>query len=123
MNWYLEAMKKYAVFNGRSRRKEYWYFFLFNIIISIILRFIDVVIGSFSVEAGMGILGGIYMLAILVPWIAVMVRRLHDVNLSGWWMLLGVFPYIGAIVLLVFMTQDSNPDENQYGENPKRETV
>lgn len=123
MNWYLEAMKKYAVFNGRSRRKEYWYFFLFNIIISIILRFIDVVIGSFSVEAGMGLFGSVYILAVLVPWMAVMVRRLHDVDLSGWWMLLGVFPYIGAIVLLVFMTQDSNPDENQYGENPKREAV
>jgi uncharacterized membrane protein YhaH (DUF805 family) len=123
MNWYLEALKKYAVFNGRSRRKEYWYFFLFNIIISIVLRFIDGVIGSFSAEAGMGILGGVYTLAVLVPWMAVMVRRLHDVDLSGWWMLLGVFPFIGAIVLLVFMTQDSNPDENQYGKNPKRETA
>ncbi len=77
--------------------KEYWYFFLFNIIISIVLGFIDGVTGSFSPEAGMGLLGGIYMLAVLIPGIAVSVRRLHDTNRSGWWMLISLIPLIGAI--------------------------
>ncbi len=123
MNWYLEVLKKYAVFNGRARRKEYWYFFLFNIIISIVLAVIDGVTGSFSPEAGMGLLGGIYMLAVLIPGIAVSVRRLHDTERSGWWILIGLIPLIGAIVLIVFMVQDSKPGQNQYGANPKDATA
>lgn len=119
MNWYFQALKKYTVFNGRSRRKEYWYFVLFNTIISIVLAVIDVVTGSFSPEAGIGLLGGIYTLAVLIPGIAVAVRRLHDTGRSGWWLLIGLIPIIGAIVLLVFMVQDSNPGQNQYGPNPK----
>ena len=123
MNWYLEVLKKYAVFSGRARRKEYWYFFLFNIIISIVLAIIDRVTGSFSAEAGMGLLGGIYSLAILIPGIAVSVRRLHDTERSGWWLLIGLIPLLGAIVLIIFMVQDSNTGENQYGANPKGATV
>ena len=72
MNWYLEVLKKYAVFNGRARRKEYWYFVLFNFIINIVLSGID------SMTTGMGLLPGIYTLAVLIPSIAVLVRRLHD---------------------------------------------
>jgi uncharacterized membrane protein YhaH (DUF805 family) len=123
MNWYLEVLKKYAVFNGRARRKEYWYFLLFNIIVSIVLAVIDDVTGSFSPEAGMGLLGGIYTLAVLIPSIAVSVRRLHDTERSGWWLLIGLIPLIGAIVLIVFMVQDSKPGQNQYGANPKDATA
>jgi uncharacterized membrane protein YhaH (DUF805 family) len=123
MNWYLEVLKKYAVFNGRARRKEYWYFLLFNIIVSIVLAVIDDVTGSFSPEAGMGLLGGIYSLAVLIPSIAVSVRRLHDTERSGWWLLIGLIPLIGAIVLIVFMVQDSKPGQNQYGANPKDATA
>jgi len=123
MNWYLEALKKYAVFSGRARRKEYWYFTLFNIIISIVLAVIDGVTGSFSAETGMGLLGGIYTLAIVIPSIAVSVRRLHDTERSGWWLLIALIPLIGAIVLLVFMVQDSKPGQNQYGANPKEATA
>jgi uncharacterized membrane protein YhaH (DUF805 family) len=123
MNWYLEVLKKYAVFSGRARRKEYWFFFLFNIIISIVLAVIDGVTGSFSPEAGMGLLGGIYTLAVLIPGIAVSVRRLHDTERSGWWLLIALVPLIGAIVLLVFMVQDSKPGQNQYGANPKEATA
>ena len=122
MNWYLEVLKKYAVFSGRARRKEYWFFVLFNIIISIVLAVIDGVTGSFSPEAGMGLLGGIYTLAVLIPGIAVSVRRLHDTERSGWWLLIALVPLIGAIVLLVFMVQDSKPGQNQYGANPKEAT-
>ncbi|MDY0250058.1 MAG: DUF805 domain-containing protein [Pseudomonas sp.] len=119
MNWYIEVLKKYAVFNGRARRKEYWFFILFNLIISIVLGVIDGVIGSVSAEAGIGLLGGIYSLAVLLPGLAVSVRRLHDTNRSGWWLLIGLIPLIGAIVLIVFLASDSKPEENQYGANPK----
>ena len=123
MHWYLDVLKKYAVFNGRARRKEYWFFSLFNLIIIIVLGVIDGMTGSYSASAGMGLLGGIYMLAVLVPAIAVGIRRLHDTNRSGWWLLIVFVPLIGAIVLLVFMVLDSSPGENQYGANPKEATT
>ncbi len=123
MNWYLEVLKKYAVFSGRTRRKEYWYFGLFNIIFMIVLAVIDGATGSFSAAAGMGMFSGIYSLAVLIPGIAVLVRRLHDTDRSGWWLLIGLIPFIGAIVLLIFTVQDSNPGENQYGPNPKGATA
>jgi uncharacterized membrane protein YhaH (DUF805 family) len=123
MNWYIEVLKKYAIFNGRARRKEYWYYYLFYILIYIVLIIIDVVAGTFSAEAGMGLLSGIYALATLIPSIAVGVRRLHDTNRSGWWLLIGLIPIIGAIVLIVFLASDSKPEENQYGPNPKAATA
>lgn len=119
MNWYLDVLKQYAVFNGRSRRKEYWFFVLFNLIASIVLSVVDSVIGTFSAESGIGLLSGLYSLAVLVPAIAVSIRRLHDTNRSGWWLLISFIPLIGAIVLIVFLAQDSNPGDNQYGPNPK----
>lgn len=123
MNWYIGVLKKYAVFNGRARRKEYWYFFLFNIIITLVLAGIDSVTGSFSTAVGMGLLGGIYSLAVLIPGIAVSVRRLHDTDRSGWWLLISLVPLAGPIVLLVFVVQDSTPGENRYGSNPKSAAV
>jgi uncharacterized membrane protein YhaH (DUF805 family) len=122
MNWYFGVLKKYAVFSGRARRKEYWYFVLFNILIAIVLGIIDGVIGS-STNTGMGLLGGIYTLAVLIPSIAVSVRRLHDTNRSGWWLFIGFVPLIGAIILLVFMVQDSQAGKNRYGSNPKAATA
>ena len=119
MVWYFEVLKKYAVFSGRSRRKEYWFFVLFNIIVSIILGVIDGVTGTLDPESGMGLLGLIYTLAILIPALAVSVRRLHDTGRSGWWLLILLIPLIGTIVILIFMVQDSKPEENQYGPNPK----
>ncbi|MFV8569865.1 DUF805 domain-containing protein [Marinobacter sp. SBS5] len=119
MNWYLEVLKKYAVFSGRARRKEYWFFILFNIIISLVLGVIDGFTGSYSEAAGLGLLGGIYSLAVLIPGIAVTVRRLHDTGRSGWWFLIVLVPVIGALALLVFMVLDSKPGQNQYGSNPK----
>lgn len=113
MNWYLDVLKKYAVFNGRARRKEYWMFFLFNIIIAVVLGIIEGIVG------GPGVLGALYGLAVLLPSIGVSIRRLHDTDRSGWWLLIGLVPLIGAIVLLVFFVQDSQAAENQYGPNPK----
>ena len=119
MNWYLEVLKKYAVFSGRARRKEYWMFFLFNLIITLVLALIDSLMGTFSPQAGLGLLSGLYSLAVLIPSIAVTVRRLHDTGRSGWWILIGLIPFIGGIVLLIFMVLDSEPGANQYGPNPK----
>lgn len=123
MNWYLEVLRKYAVFGGRARRKEYWMFFLFNLIISFLLGVFDGVMGTFSPEAGLGLLGGLYSLAVLIPSIAVTIRRLHDTGRTGWWFLIIFIPLIGAIVLLVFMVLDSEQGSNAYGPNPKAETA
>ena len=105
MEYYIGVLKKYAVFEGRARRKEYWMFVLFNVIISLVLGFV----------AGMiklPILGTLYSLAVMVPSIAVGVRRMHDTDHSGWWLLL-------PIVNLVFACTDSTPGPNRFGENPK----
>ena len=123
MNWYLDVLKnKYAMFNGRARRKEYWFFVLFNILASIALGIVDGITGTFNDEMGVGLLGGIYWLAVLIPAIAVAVRRLHDTGRTGWWLLLCLIPVIGGLVLLIFMVFDSEPGDNQYGPNPKLES-
>ena len=123
MIWYLKALTNYTEFGGRARRKEYWFFILFNILISIAFTIIDGVTGLYSIETGVGLFSGIYSLAILVPSIAVGVRRLHDTNRSGWWLLISFIPLIGAIILIVFLASDSNSEENQYGPNPKAATA
>ena len=93
VNWYIQVLKNYAVFSGRARRREYWMFFLFNLIIAIILGIIEGVI-FFDPESSRSILGTLYGLAILIPSLAVGVRRLHDTGRSGWWMLIGLIPII-----------------------------
>ncbi len=123
MFWYILVLKKYAVFSGRSSRKEFWYFSLFNFLIAIVLAVADVMTGTFDAEIGIGLLGGIYAIAVLIPIIAVSVRRLHDTDRSGWLCLISLIPLIGAIVLIVFWAQDSQPGENQYGSNPKDAAV
>jgi uncharacterized membrane protein YhaH (DUF805 family) len=119
MNWYLDVLKKYAVFSGRARRKEYWMFVLFNLIVAFVLGIVDNMLGTVSQPYGVGTLGALYSLAVLLPSIGVGVRRLHDTNRSGWWLLIGLIPVIGWIVLLVFFVQDSTPGENRFGPNPK----
>jgi uncharacterized membrane protein YhaH (DUF805 family) len=113
MKWYLEVLKKYAVFAGRARRTEYWMFTLFSFIIVIALSAIEGMLGS------PGIVSGLYSLAVLIPCLAVTVRRLHDTNRSGWWIFISLIPLVGAIVLLVFLVSDSTPGDNTYGPNPK----
>ena len=117
MNWYLEVLKKYAVFDGRARRSEYWYFTLINIGVVLVLAVLDAMIRKVT-GINIGILGTIYGLGVLLPAIGVSIRRLHDTNRSGWWLLLALVPLVG-IVLLVFMAQDSEPAPNLYGQNPK----
>jgi len=118
MNWYLAVLRKYAEFSGRARRREYWLFALFNLLITIALAFVDMAAGLMH-ETGYGLLSGLYSLAVLIPSIAVSVRRLHDTGRSGWWLLIALVPIVGVIVLLVFMLLDSQPGDNGYGPNPK----
>ena len=119
MNWYMGVLKNYVGFSGRARRKEYWMFTLFNLIILIVLSIVDRFTGTLNPSAGIGLLSGIYSLAVILPSIAVAVRRLHDTSRTGWWMLLVFVPFVGGLILLVFMLLDSTPGENQYGPNPK----
>jgi uncharacterized membrane protein YhaH (DUF805 family) len=121
VNWYLEVLKKYTVFTGRARRKEYWFFVLFNVLILVLLVMVDGLIGTLNEEAGIGLFSGLYSLAVLIPGIAVLVRRLHDIDRTGWWALIGLVPFVGGIVLLVLAALDSTPGENRFGPNPKLE--
>lgn len=118
MNWYLEVIRKFAVFGGRARRSEYWYFVLFNIIASFVLGGIDYAAGLMNEETGLGLLGGLYSLFILLPSIGVTMRRLHDTERSGWWIWISLIPLIGAIVLIVFLAQAGQVGSNKYGDDP-----
>ena len=101
MRYYMDVLKKYAVFSGRARRKEFWMFYLFNALISLVLLLIALVAGN----AGTA-LSGLYGLAVLVPGLAVTWRRLHDTDRSGWWLLIDLVPYACAIILIVFLALD-----------------
>ena len=118
MNWYIDAWKNYFTFTGRSRRKAYWMFVLFNIIAAILANILDNVLGLIG-EGGYGLISSIYGLAVFIPGLALAVRRLHDIGRTGWWMLIGLIPLVGWIVLLIFFVTDSQAGSNQYGPNPK----
>jgi uncharacterized membrane protein YhaH (DUF805 family) len=113
MEWYLKVLKNYVGFQGRARRKEYWMFALFNLIIGLVLGFVE---GMLNLSQ---VLSTIYTIAVFLPSLAVGVRRLHDTGRSGLWLLISFIPLIGLIVLLVFFCEDSKENENQYGPNPK----
>jgi len=115
MNYYLDVLKKYAEFTGRARRKEYWMFLLFNTIISYALQFVD----HFISDSPLGFLSGIYSLAVILPSLAVGIRRLHDVNKSGWYYLLLLLPIIGWIWLIILLATDGTQGPNKYGADPK----
>jgi len=133
VNWYAKVLRQYVDFQGRARRTEYWMFTLFNVIISIVLGFVDRLLGFGSVRsstaggvsfsASPGLLGTIYALAVLLPSLAVAVRRLHDTDRSGWWVLIALIPLIGAIVLLVFFVLEGTRGPNSHGQDPKAVAV
>ena len=118
IGWYFEALKKYAVFNGRARRKEYWMFALFFLIFIIVAAIIDVALGT-TTEDGAGILVTVYILAMILPGLSVSVRRLHDLGKSGWFYLINFIPFIGAIWFLVLMCTEGNRGNNNFGADPK----
>ena len=120
MNWYLAVLKKYAVFTGRARRKEYWMFILFYTIFGLVVGIIDNVAGLRLGPTPYGIISTIYSLAMFLPALAVLVRRLHDIGKSGWWMLISLIPLAGAIWLLVLVCLQGNSGTNKYGQDPKQ---
>jgi uncharacterized membrane protein YhaH (DUF805 family) len=136
MDWMLMPLRRYADFSGRSRRKEYWMFTLFILLVYAVLGILIAMGGVFSsmgdpgATPQIGMLGwigigllGIFALGIFIPALAVIVRRLHDQDKSGWFILLQFIPYIGGIVLLVFMCIDGTKGENRFGPDPKGENV
>ena len=114
----------YSNFKGRYRRSEYWFIELFLVITNVVVAVVDLALMNWDVDrfianGGGGIVGLIWILATIVPAIAVLIRRLHDTNRSGWWALIYLVPLAGAIVLLVFTVEDSNKGDNRYGASPK----
>lgn len=123
MKWYWKVLKNYAVFSGRAQRKEFWYFILFNYLtIYVFAIAADYATHGSYLKTAISILLVIYVFAVFIPGIAVYVRRLHDTGRSGWWFLIILVPF-GVFVLLVFLVEDSQADENKYGPNPKEEKI
>lgn len=108
------VFSKYATFSGRARRSEYWYFVLLTLIVSFVTGLLSEFLGRFG-----AMLTGLWELAILIPSLAVVWRRLHDIGKSGAWYFIFLVPLVGWIILLVFLCRDSQPGDNQYGPNPK----
>jgi uncharacterized membrane protein YhaH (DUF805 family) len=114
MNWYLEALGNYADFSDRARRMEYWSFTLVNFLIGFALAML-----RFRGSGFIGVIALVYSLAMIIPSLSVTVRRLHDTDRSGWWLLIALIPLIGELVLLVFMFLEGTPGPNRYGPDPK----
>lgn len=127
MEWMIMPLKRYAEFSGRSRRKEYWMFVLFQLLVMIPMAFIAILATGGSGDEGPGAFGGIvlvllgllYLGLFFIPGLAVQVRRFHDQDKSGWFILLGFIPYIGGIILLVFMCLEGTRGSNRFGPDPK----
>jgi uncharacterized membrane protein YhaH (DUF805 family) len=118
----------YSNFKGRARRSEYWFIQLFLVLTNLAVAAIDLAlmdgdVDRFIANGGGGIVRLIWILATIVPALAVIIRRLHDTSRSGWWALIGLLPFAGAIVLLVFTVEDSTKDANTYGKSPKESTA
>jgi uncharacterized membrane protein YhaH (DUF805 family) len=127
MEWMLMPLRRYAEFSGRSQRKEYWMFSL-GILIAYALLFGLLSIGLLGgkEDAGAGMFSGAFMIIIMIfvvgifiPSLAVQVRRFHDQDKSGWFILLNLIPYLGGIIVLVMMCLDGTPGPNRYGPDPK----
>lgn len=123
MNWYFEALRKYGVFDGRSRRREYWTFYLLSSLLGFALGVLDLLMGTFNLAAGVGLFSSLFALALFVPGLAVGVRRLHDTDRSGWWLLVALVPILGVIVLIVFLLQGGTPGPNRFGPDPRADAA
>lgn len=127
MSWYLQAMRKYADFSGRARRREYWFFMLFYAVFALVIVVLGLLFAAGSASltnmgegiGAMGVIYTLYVLGNLLPGLAVSVRRLHDTGRSGWWLFIALVPGVGGIILLVFDLLDSQLGANQFGPNPK----
>ncbi|MER7460273.1 DUF805 domain-containing protein [Micromonospora sp. NPDC126480] len=115
------VLSQYVGFRGRARRSEYWWFALFTMILNVVAVILDGALGTKlgSDPGSTGVIGLIVTLALLLPGLAVSVRRLHDTDRSGWWLLIGLVPLVGFIVLLVFFVKDGTQGSNRFGADPK----
>ena len=118
MEWATLPLKRYAEFTGRSRRKEYWLFALMMLVAGIVVGMVEGMLGLSGTLGTYGPLSWLLIAAIIVPSIAVGVRRFHDLGKSGWWMLVGLIPIVGGLVLLFFFVQEGDKGPNQYGPDP-----
>ena len=121
MKWYLKCLSRSFDFKGRSRRKEYWMFVLFNFIITLVLALLDNMFDLVPFGSNVGLLCGIYAFLMLIPGLAVTVRRLHDIGKSGWWILVALIPIVGPILLLIWYCTPGEISDNFYGPDPKDE--
>ncbi|WP_410814586.1 DUF805 domain-containing protein [Micromonospora sp. 067-2] len=115
------VLSQYVGFRGRARRSEYWWFALFTVILSIVTGILDSALGTKigSEPSSTGVIGLIVSLALLLPTLAVSVRRLHDTDRSGWWLFIALVPLVGAIVLIVFFVKEGTRGSNRHGADPK----
>ncbi len=118
MKWYLHALRNYAVFKGRARRREYWIFELINPVIALAFFVLAAVLGKFGYPYFMS-LPVVFIFATIIPSLSSLIRRLHDTGRSGHWFWIGLIPAIGPVLMLKFTLEDSQAGENQYGPNPK----
>jgi len=123
MLWYLKVMKQYSDFNGRASRKEYWMFVLFNTLISILFVLFDLLFGTMNKIFYVGFLSSFYGIAVMIPSWAVIVRRLHDVGKSGFFILIQFVPFIGSLWLFLTLIRQGDEGTNLYGENPNNYEV
>lgn len=127
MKCYVEAIKNYAVFKGRTTSKEFWMFMLFNILIALaigfIVAFVLIMAGANDAQLDTicDIVSNVYALFILLPTISITVRRLHDTGMSGWWCLIVIIPILGWIIILIMCMLISEPFPNEYGPTTKRD--
>lgn len=119
MQWYAKVLCQYADFNGRARRTEYWMFALVSVIVGLLLALVDEVVFVGPGLSTTGWLATAYSVALIVPTLAVGARRLHDTGRSGWWLLIGLIPLIGTIVLVVFFALEGQRSSNAFGPDPK----
>lgn len=122
MKYYLQAFKKYAVFKGRSTRSEYWYFTFISLIIYGLFYLYDIAM-MYGNDINFPIFSQMYNLMVVIPSLALGVRRLHDVGKSGWWIWIVLIPLVGFIFLIYFITRDSQIESNIYGPNPKNDAT
>lgn len=119
MNSYTDVLKKYAVFQGRASRKEYWTFILINAVVSFVVLAITIMLHWWLLVP----VFYLYQFAIILPSLGVTVRRLHDTGKSGWWFFITFVPFIGSIILLILTLQEGQAGDNQWGPNPIVATV
>jgi len=118
IDWATRPLQKYVDFSGRAPRAEYWWFYLLTIIVVVVTMIVDSLVGSDFGGTGYGMVTALAGLALLLPSLGVSIRRLHDTDRSGWWLLIGLIPFIGAIVLLIFFVSGGTKGDNRFGADP-----